>query len=161
MKKGISILIIIALLLGSLIFGYRFGQKRSTKDIVIQRDTIVVTDTIIDVRPIPVTRKVIDTIRIPYYLREHDTVYVPIPLEQKIYSKPEYYAVISGYSPSLDTISVFPKTEYISSVTTIAKPQKWTVGVTLGPSAGIGYDGRPILGVSLTLGIQRAFILNK
>jgi len=53
-----------------------------------------------------------------------DSALVEIPITLKHYGNETYDAWISGYEPSLDSIKVYQRTEYITEVRTISKPQK-------------------------------------
>ena len=65
-------------------------------------------------KPIYITRKVIDTLRLT------DTVYMV--REQKHYAETDVFDIwISGYKPTLDSVRVYPKTEYRTITETIVK----------------------------------------
>ena len=85
----------------------------------------------------------------------HDSVLVEVPIESKHYNAPEYDAWVSGYMPSLDSINVYQRTEYITETITRHKPPN---RFSLGIQAGYGYGFRskvfePYVGAGLTIRI--------
>lgn len=149
MKKQLIIFaagLAVGLLCGFFIGKGMYDQPLETK---IERDTVVVTDTIRHYLPTPkdsirtkwVTRwlPIHDTID---HFREvtqmvHDSVLVEVPIISKHYGAPEYDAWVSGYEPSLDSIKVYQKTEYITTTITQSKPpNKWELDIV----GGIDYN---------------------
>lgn len=142
-----------------LIIGYQFYNMgvKSVDPIekeMVKTDTIIKTDTIRIIEPIPqyVTKikTVKDTLRttdtIPQYVE------VEVPIEQKTYKDSSYYAVISGYKASLDTLEVFPKetTITIEKTSYIKDKKKFGVGLQV----GYGFDpihkqSSPYIGVGI------------
>ena len=115
-------------------------------------DTIVIHDTLHIAKPISVESAVvrIDTIRVK---DANDTIYIsaPIPITQMRYTDSTYTAWVSGYSPSLDSIYVYPKREIITT-TIRPKPRRWGVGVHGG--VGITPKGlQPYIGVGISYNI--------
>ena len=148
-----------AAIVASFLFGVRYGRRRSATD-VVQRDTIVLRDTIRIQTPKPssvVTQGTIllalqdALIATPDTLRSRDTIYVQLPREVKTYSDSSYRAVVSGFHPSLDEIEIYQRTKVVTE-TRVVRSSPW---VTIGPSIGVGIatDGRvyPFLGVSATI----------
>ena len=85
----------------------------------------------------------------------HDSVLVEVPIESKHYNAPEYDAWVSGYMPSLDSINVYQRTEYITETITRHKPPN---RLSFGIQAGYGYGFRskvfePYVGAGLTIRI--------
>ncbi len=76
------------------------------------------------------------------YFANQDSIDVAIPITQKIYEDSLYRAVVSGYRPRLDEISVYPRREAIT-ITERAKPKRWGVGVQVGYGITIGNTPRP------------------
>ena len=119
--------------LGKSIYQPTYGEK-------VERDTVIVRDTVFDYQPAPV-----DSARVRYVTRFlpvvkndtinhfvevskmiHDTVAVQVPITSKHYGCKDYDAWVSGYEPSLDSIKVYQRTEYITERVTISKPpNKW------------------------------------
>jgi len=160
--------LIAGLIVGGLI-GFFTGKSlyQTTDSVKIERDTVVVNDTIRYYLPTPK-----DSIRTKYITRwlpvvthdttlqiveKRDTVEVQVPITSKHYGAPEYDAWVSGYEPSLDSIKVYQKTEYINTTTTITKATRnkpWGLGF----SVGYGYDIRtktasPYVGVGVSYDI--------
>lgn len=120
----------------------------------VERDTVVVYDTIPHYYPVPkdsaVVRyvtKVLPVVRYDTIFRENsvtdhyaDTsnmIAVEVPITSKHYGCKDYDAWVSGYEPSLDSIKVYQMTEYITERVTISKPpNKWE----LDAAAGIDYN---------------------
>ena len=66
-----------------------------------------------------------------------DSVAVEVPITSKHYQSPEYDAWVSGFEPSLDSIKVYQRTEYITERITLSKPpNKWELDAV----AGLDYN---------------------
>ncbi len=112
--------------------GYLTGLHRSpppakTREIRIFRDTIVLKE--------PQSVRVIPTGQtIPVAVTPRDTVY--IEKETVIYSDSLYYAEISGITPSLDSLVIYPRhtieTVNCSPVTNRAGHPVWGLGIAAG-----------------------------
>ena len=148
-----------AAIVASFLFGVRYGRRRTATDDV-QRDTIVLRDTIRMPAPRPTSVVTQGTILLslqdaliatPDTLRFRDTIYVQLPKEVKTYCDSSYRAVVSGFRPSLDEIEIYQRTKVVTD-TRVVRSSPW---VTIGPSIGVGIatDGRayPFLGVSATI----------
>lgn len=120
------------------------------------RDTIV--DTIKVVKPIAkdtvITRyKVVEVERVNYIDSVNtisevvfDTVMVRLPIESKHYEGENYEAWVSGYEPSLDSISIYHHT-------IMPKPKRWSIGVQGG--LGITPKGiQPYLGIGVNFRLK-------
>lgn len=109
-------------------------------EVDVKRDTVVVFDTIPDIMPRPkdsvVTRYVTrylpvvrhDTVNQYFGFTEQlqDSALVEVPITSKHYGSDNYDAWVSGYEPSLDSIKVYQRTEYITETITQSKPpNKW------------------------------------
>lgn len=90
------------------------------KTIVVETtDTLRLTDTLRMVEPKYITKRVVDTMWVDVDIT--DSV-VGLPLEEKHYSEPNLYDIwISGVEPSLDSVSVYQRTEYITTTKEITK----------------------------------------
>ena len=123
----------------------------------VTRDTVIVYDTIPHYYPKPVDSAVVRYVTKVLPVVRYDTVHhvigvdnmmdhiadssnmmpVVIPITTKHYRAMEYDAWVSGYEPSLDSIKVYQRTEYITERVTISKPpNKWE----LDAMAGIDYN---------------------
>lgn len=84
-----------------------------------------------------------------------DSVLVEVPIESRHYSAPEYDAYVSGYMPSLDSINVYQRTEYITERVTVSKPPN---RITIGVQGGYGYGFKskqlePYVGIGIGIRI--------
>ena len=96
----------------------------------VTRDTVTITDTIIQYAPKPVSVEKVrteykwlpvvrtDTVTRTDYIAYHDTALVEVPITSKHYQSPEYDAWVSGYEPSLDSIKVYSKETVITETIT-------------------------------------------
>lgn len=124
----------------------------------IERDTLVVHDTLVFEKPVVRDCIVVrhDTVRLAV-VREPieqidtflDSVAVEIPIVQKKYEDSMYTAWVSGYNPSLDSLRIYPPTYYITE-TVYKKQRRWGVGAM----AGVGFGARslkvePYIGVGI------------
>ena len=119
---------------------------------VVQRDTV--RDTLTFVKPVPVEVRTVDTV----WLHASDTVSVPLPIESKTYEGEDYRAVVSGWRPSLDEISVFPKTVTVTTTNTVTQripAPRVSFGLAAGP--GVLYDGKVHGGVGVVAGVLVRF----
>lgn len=104
--------------------------------------------TISDSLYIPVT----DTVTV------NDTVFVKVPREEKVYEeKDRYYAVVSGYKPSLDFLEVYNKE---TTITINHDYSRWTLGAYAGYGA-TAYQQKVVLGPQLGVGVQYNLIRRK
>ena len=109
----------------------------------VTRDTVTLWDTIPHWYPKPV--EVIKTKTDYRWLTRventtdtmHDSVLVAVPITSKHYGGDQYDAWVSGYEPSLDSIKVYQRTEYITERVTLSKPpNKWELDII----GGINYN---------------------
>ena len=132
---------------------YNRCQRKSVVE-KVERDTVVVYDTIFHHYPKPVDSAVVRYVTKVLPVVKYDTVFrensatehfadtskmiaVQVPITSKHYNTPEYDAWVSGYEPSLDSIKVYQRTEYITERVTLSKPpNKWE----LDAMAGIDYN---------------------
>ena len=110
----------------------------------VERDTVVVYDTIPHYYPTPkdsvrtkwVTRWLPaspDTIdhfiganNMDHFADTSNMIAVEVPITSKHYGCKDYDAWVSGYEPSLDSIKVYKETKYITERVTIRKPpNRW------------------------------------
>lgn len=140
----------------------RFCHKTSPEtEKIVQTDTLTIRDTIVERQPVFVAIEKVDTmlIAIRDTVTVHDTSYAVVDREQKHYRGDDYDAWVSGYSPRLDSIRVFPETKYITKETISAESRKrWGLGI----QAGIGgtiHNGRimavPYIGVGISYNLIR------
>jgi len=118
----------------------------------VERDTVVVYDTIPHYYPTPkdsvrtkwVTRWLPaspDTIDhfiganniMDHFADTSNMIAVEVPITSKHYGCKDYDAWVSGYEPSLDSIKVYQRTEYITERVTISKPpNRWELDLVGG-----------------------------
>ena len=128
--------------LGKSMYQPTYGEK-------VERDTVLVHDTVPDINPTPKDSATIRYItrylpiakrdtssRVDHFIEANNMVdhfadtsnmiAVEIPITSKHYGSKDYDAWVSGYEPSLDSIKVYQRTEYITERITISKPpNKW------------------------------------
>ena len=158
-NKIIAILggiVVLALMVGSFFFG-RATKDTSIVSTKIERDTIIVRDTIREYYPQEVVRTIVRTERVEVPIIRYDTirevVEVEIPIEAKEYKSEEYYAIVEGYNPRLKSIEVYPRTAYINTTETIKERKRW--GVSVGVQGGYGFTPKgwqPYAGVGVSFG---------
>lgn len=97
--------------------------------------TIIKRDTITIIKPQPIVEYRDRIIRDTLYSIDSIPVPVNLPIETKVYQDSNYRAVISGYRPQLDSISIFNKNQiqYINKITYKTKR------INFSPSIGFGY----------------------
>lgn len=155
MKQSFIIAIV---LISAWIVGYFCGSARpSSPEIVETRDTVVVVDTVVVEMPVEVVRWKDRTVTVPLHTVDtvtvNDTVYIELPFERVEYAGDEYRATVSGFRPKLESVTVFPKTAYITNTEYVKK--SWSFGITAGP--GLLYDGKLHGGIGIVAGVQYNF----
>lgn len=165
-----KLIIILAAIIfvGSCVGSFFFGRATKGTSIVsteVERDTIVVRDTLRESYPVEVQREVVrteykyltrverDTIRLSDGGTIRDTILVKLPIEEKKYQGKDYSAIIGGYSPYLKSIEVYPEIRYINTTETIKERKRWGFGV--GVQGGYGYTPKgfqPYIGVGFSFG---------
>lgn len=158
-NKVIAILggiVVLALVVGAFFFG-RATKRVDEVDTRIERDTIIVRDTIRQYYPQEVERVVIRTERVEVPIVRcdtiRDTMWVELPIEDREYKSEEYFAIVEGYNPVLKYIEVYPRTAYINTTETIKERKRW--GVSLGVQGGYGFTPKgwqPYAGVGVSFG---------
>lgn len=155
---------IILLFLGFAAGWFTRGCCRGDGGGVVYSDTITVIDTIAYHYPVPrdsavvryetVRLMVADTARITITdtVRVADSVEVVVPITQKVYGDSTYRAYVSGYRPRLDSIFVYPRTNYITT-TVKEKPKRWGIGLQAGYGYSPGNGMSPYLGIGVSYNI--------
>lgn len=163
MKKLKDILVCLLILALALAVSYFFGRRdgwRAAEEGMhseIIRDTVVRYDTIVRLKPVPVVERVVDSIMVPVPVTEHDTVLISLPRTEREYRDSTYFALVSGFSPSLDRIEVYPKTVTISEIETRWKEApRWSFGVSAGLTVCYGFRGLNA-GAGATAGVTYRF----
>lgn len=158
--RNLTTILALIIFVGCVVGAFFFGRSTMRADIVrteVERDTIIVRDTIRETYPVEVERVVVRTerVEVPIIVRDtiREVIEVEIPIEEREYKSEEYYAIIGGHNPYLKSIEVYPRTEYINATETITKRKRW--GVSLGVQAGYGMTPvgtQPYAGVGVTFG---------
>ena len=163
MKEATRIFTSLLLLLIFAALGFVFG-RRSAPDspgTTIVRDTVTCTvyDTIVRERPVYRISYVTDTVRTYFTTIQHDTVQVEVPIERKVYAEDSlYYAVVSGWRPSLDTLLLYPKTTTVTiHEKEIRQAPRWSFGATFGPSVLATPSGQVHAGLGVAAGLAYRF----
>lgn len=133
--------------------GFWFRGLRPAKPVetVVQTDTLYLRDTIKIDRPVPRIVRIVDTMLIPVIDTVHtrDSILISIPREEKVYEDSTYRAVVSGFKPSLDSISIYRTTEIVT-ITKAAPIKRWGIG----PQIGVGLSPKgaavPYVGVGIS-----------
>lgn len=147
---------------GCVVGAFFFGRATTRTDIVrteVERDTIVVRDTIREYYPQEVEKVLVRTerVEVPVIVRDtiHDTVYVNVPIEEREYKSEEYRVVIGGFNPYLKSVDVYPQTIYINATESITKQKRWSGALGIQGGYGITPMGwQPYAGLGVTLGIN-------
>jgi hypothetical protein len=127
--------LLLVLLFGTAL-GFFLRGKYQKHEVLVQTDTLIFRETITIEHP-PVEKHIItkDTmlVKVRDTVTIHDTTYVVLNKEVKEYRGESYYAVVSGYQPSLDFIEVYPETKVVTSTETIL-PNKnnLSLGIDIG-----------------------------
>lgn len=163
MEKKIILILALIIFVGGCVGSFFFGRA-TIKDTTIvstkiERDTIIVRDTLRESYPVEVEREVVRT-EYKYLTRVErdtitlrDTILVEIPIEEREYKGKDYRAVVGGYNPYLKSIEVYPTTKYINTTETVTKRKRWGFGV--GVQGGYGYTPKgfqPYVGLGFSFG---------
>jgi hypothetical protein len=162
-----SALIALAWFVIGVVCGFFIGKAKYDKTIVetVTKDTVTIVDTIQHYYPKPVEVEKVRTeykwlTRVQPFIKTDtltlkDSVLVEVPIESKHYSAPEYDAYVSGYMPSLDSISVYQRTEYITERVVVSKPpNRFSIGLQGG--YGYGFKSKqlePYVGIGIGIRI--------
>lgn len=118
-------------------------------------DTVYLPDTVKVPEPVEVERIVKDTMYVDVgdVVVVHDTTYLPLPREYVTYQDSSYRAVVSGFRPRLEELTMYPKKEVVTIQTekiyTEYKHYKFGVGIQAG--YGITPSGfQPYLGLGVS-----------
>ena len=142
-----------------LILSHRVFRKPLETQVITKVDTCVVTDTIVREKPVFVHSYIHDTIRTYFTTIEHDTVQVDVPIERRVYEEDSLYrAVVSGWRPRLDSLTIYPTTTTVTITNTILpKSAKWLFGITAGPSVLATPSGSVHAGLGASVGLTYRF----
>lgn len=83
-----------------------------------------------------------------------DTAAVIIPITSRTYTTPEFTATVSGYQPSLDSITIHAPRTIITNNPPAAKSKPWSIGISAGIGAGRG-GITPFIGITMQYSLLR------
>lgn len=150
-SKFLQVLAVLMVVSGVLLWSDLHRRDTRPQTIVkTVRDTLVIHDTITAYKPVPVNVYVVDTMWVPVTVSRTDTVWAQLPRTAKVYQDSTYRAVVSGFRPSLDTISVYQRTKVITVTNNVRiPPPRWSWGVQAGVGVNAGGSVTPYLGVGI------------
>lgn len=156
MYKNIILGVIVAVVL--FLSGFLTRQctfRMPEPEIKEHRDTVYLPDTVKVPELVEVERIVKDTLYVDVgdVVVVHDTTYLPLPREYVTYQDSSYRAVVSGFRPRLEELTMYPKKEVVTiqteKVYTEYKHYKFGLGIQAG--YGITPSGfQPYLGLGLS-----------
>ena len=138
-------------------------------------DTLYLKDTTKHLRPISMGSPIFtgEMVKIPSYLFFTDTLYrdstalaqlpdsISLPREQEVYSDSTYKAWVSGVSPRLDSIYVFPTTKIITKTLSVPEIRKQRVTFSIQGGVGVvqpfGEPFKPKVGYYVGAGLSWNF----
>ena len=136
----------------------RDSDNNTTTTVVVVHDTLRIKEPVY-VASKPVHDSVVVAIHDTTLVMQGDSLY--LPKEQKEYADSTYHAWVSGVSPQLDSIYVFPKHMIITNTVPVpvVKKQRLNFGVQAGVGAvqPFAEPFSPKLGYYVGLGIQWNF----
>ena len=154
--QAAAALAVVAIIAGlGFLFG-RYAYPKCPEMLPPRIDTVVVRDTIRDTVLVPVNRYLvrIDTVRVKI---AGDTVYVEaeVPIERQVFATADYRAEIEGFRPSLVSMDIYRRTQFIDRVQTVQVPEvkRWGIGIQAGYGATV-YGGRVIIVPTVGVGVQ-------
>lgn len=151
-SKFLQVVAVLMVVSGVLLWSDLHRRDTTPQTIVkTVRDTIILHDTITAYKPVPFNVYVVDTMWVPVTVNKTDTVWAQLPRTAKVYQDSTYRAVVSGFRPSLDTISVYQRTKVITVTNNVRiPPPRWSWGV----QAGLGVNATGSLTPYIGVGIQ-------
>ena len=150
-SKFLQVLAVLMVVSGVLLWS-DLHRRDTTPTTVVKtvRDTIILHDTITAYKPVPFNVYVVDTMWVPVTVSKTDTVWAQLPRTAKVYQDSTYRAVVSGFRPSLDTISVYQRTKVITVTNNVRiPPPRWSWGVQAGVGVNAGGSVTPYLGIGI------------
>lgn len=177
MKKAVIILALLLAISAALNIIYIRARVSGGTDGQTRTDTVRLVDTLRYVSPAPVRDTIIRYVRVPVEFPRQDnpgspvnpgnsaesaekadsasdTAAVIIPITSRTYSTPEFTATVSGYQPSLDSITIHAPRTIITNNPPAAKSKPWGIGIAAGIGAGRG-GITPFIGITLQYSLIR------
>ena len=176
MKKAVIILALLLAISAALNIIYIRARVSGGADGQARPDTVRLVDTLRYVSPAPVRDTIVRYVRVtaPIAPQPPDTAAravaatdtlramhgiastaaVIIPITSRTYSTPEFTATVSGYQPSLDSITIHAPRTIITNNPTAVKSKPWGIGIAAGIGAGRG-GITPFIGITLQYSLIR------
>lgn len=173
MKKAVIILALLLSISAALNIIYIRARVSGGADGQTRPDTVRLVDTLRYVSPAPVRDTIIKYVRVRLpstppapdnpgnsaesaekAAADTDTAAVIIPITSRTYSTPEFTATVSGYQPSLDSITIHAPRTIITNNPPAAKSKPWGIGIAAGIGAGRG-GITPFIGITLQYSLIR------
>ena len=144
---------------GGFLFGRKTAPRSQESQVIVRTDTCTIYDTIVREKPILRLSFIHDTVQTYFTTVEHDTVLVDVPIERKVYAEDSlYWASVSGWHCSLDTLILYPKETVITIHEKVkVPPKKFGFGLTIGPSALATPSGSVHAGLGASVGLTYRF----
>ena len=173
MKKAVIILALLLAISAALNIIYIRARVSGGADGQTRPDTVRLVDTLRSVSPAPTRDTIIRYVRVRLpstppapvnpgnsaesaekAAADTDTAAVIIPITSRTYSTPEFTATVSGYQPSLDSITIHAPRTIITNNPPAAKSKPWGIGIAAGIGAGRG-GITPFIGITLQYSLIR------
>ena len=173
MKKAVIILALLLAISAALNIIYIRARVSGGADGQTRPDTVRLVDTLRYVSPAPTRDTIIRYVRVRLpstppapvnpgnsaesaekAAADTDTAAVIIPITSRTYSTPEFTATVSGYLPSLDSITIHAPRTIITNNPPAAKSKPWGIGIAAGIGAGRG-GITPFIGITLQYSLIR------
>ena len=156
MKKAVIILALLLAISAAYNIIYICARVSGGADGQTRPDTVRLVDTLRYVSPAPVRDTIVRYVRVtaPIAPQPPDTAAVIIPITRRTYSTPEFTATVSGYQPSLDSITIHAPRTIITNNPPAVKSKPWSIGIAAGIGAGRG-GITPFIGITLQYSLIR------
>ena len=173
MKKAVIILALLLAISAAYNIIYIRARVSGGTDGQTRPDTVRLVDTLRYVSPAPVRDTIIRYVRVRLpstppapdnpgnsaesaekAAADTDTAAVIIPITSRTYSTPEFTATVSGYQPSLDSITIHAPRTIITNNPPAAKSKPWGIGIAAGIGTGRG-GITPFIGITLQYSLIR------
>lgn len=142
---------------GGFLFGRKTAPRSQESQVIVRTDTCIVVDTLCVSTPVFRYSYIHDTVRTYFTTLQHDTVQVDVPIERRVYAEDSVYrAVVSGWRPRLDSLTIYPTTTTIT-IREKVQPPKFSFGLTVGPSVLATPSGSVHAGLGATVGLTYRF----
>ena len=158
-KLAIAVLLATVFLLSGYLLGRR-DCRTLEPELIVQTDTIRITDTLLVEKPVAVEVRIVDTmlVAVTDTISINDTVYLHLPREIKHYEDSLFRAQVSGYRPALDWIEIYPQKEVVTRNIFVDSRKRWGIGLQAGYGAYVNAGQvrlAPYLGIGISYDILR------